>query len=146
MPLRSSPSRVWPCARLATASLVVVTTLSGCAILQRIFGSSETEDDPIGGTVTVVFNVEEAVVTHAFEGIEVCKPEDLPPINVGPNQPPVQIKVHVTRKGRRTARVRFACDGGELGPEVTLTYGGGAVDTGCRAKDGRRILVDVRPT
>ena len=58
----------------------------------------------------------------------------------------MQFKVHVTFKGRRTARVRIACDGQNLGPEITVTYGGGAVDTGCRTKDGRRILVDVRPT
>lgn len=131
---------------LQCAVLAIAINLSGCALLQKAFGNSEIEDSRADGTVTVVFNVQETDAAHLFENIQPCTPEDLPPIDVGGGQPPIQLKVHVTFKGRRTARIRVACDGTTLGPEVTVTYGGGAQDTGCRTRDGRRILVDLRPS
>jgi hypothetical protein len=130
---------------LHCAVVAMAINLSGGALLQKIFGAAEVEDSPAAGTVTVVFNVEETIAASVFENIQPCTPENLPPIDVGGGQPPIELRVHVTFKGRRTARVRVACDGTNLGPEITVTYGGGAQDTGCRTRDGRRILVDLRP-
>lgn len=125
---------------LLWALLILAVAFSGGASCPP-----KPEVDPIAGTVTVVFNVER---NSLFEDVPVCTPVDLP-FSLNPDDPSaevVKMKVHVTFKGRRTARARFGCDGGALGPEVTVTYGGGAQDTGCRTKNGRRILVDIRQT